>query len=146
MDNLVLQSTLLGTQPVIYNVCNFTKPATGQPALISLYEVTDPVSRIRPCAAWAVRRQTYPDALGHGRRARLRRVAVAVQRALGPTPAGVRELRAALPDRRADAAALADKIRQAATFNQGYALTEVLAAAELDLAWHSLPPARWSLT
>ncbi|MFO7692151.1 MAG: M3 family metallopeptidase, partial [Vicinamibacterales bacterium] len=36
--------------------------------------------------------------------------------------------------------ALADKIRKAATFNQGYSLTEILAAAELDMRWHSLAP------
>ena len=40
MDNLVGQSKLLGTKPVIYNVCNFTKPAPGQPALISFDDVT----------------------------------------------------------------------------------------------------------
>jgi peptidyl-dipeptidase Dcp len=36
--------------------------------------------------------------------------------------------------------ALVDKIKKAATFNQGYALTEALAAAELDLQWHTLGP------
>ena len=35
--------------------------------------------------------------------------------------------------------ALADKIRKAATFNQGYALGEILAAAQLDMGWHTLP-------
>jgi peptidyl-dipeptidase Dcp len=35
--------------------------------------------------------------------------------------------------------ALADKIKKAATFNQGYSLTEILAAAQLDMRWHSLP-------
>ncbi len=35
MSNVVDQSKLLGTKPVIYNVCNFTKPAPGEPALIS---------------------------------------------------------------------------------------------------------------
>ncbi|HLW40729.1 MAG TPA: M3 family metallopeptidase, partial [Brumimicrobium sp.] len=35
MSNLVGQSHLLGTSPVIYNVCNFTKPAEGQPALLT---------------------------------------------------------------------------------------------------------------
>ncbi|MBN1987353.1 MAG: dipeptidyl carboxypeptidase II, partial [Prolixibacteraceae bacterium] len=35
---------------------------------------------------------------------------------------------------------LADKIKKAETFNQGYALTEVLAASSLDLAWHTLQP------
>jgi peptidyl-dipeptidase Dcp len=35
--------------------------------------------------------------------------------------------------------ALADKIRNSETFNQGYSLTEVLGAAELDMSWHTLP-------
>ncbi|WP_448633517.1 M3 family metallopeptidase [Pedobacter panaciterrae] len=33
---------------------------------------------------------------------------------------------------------LIDKIKKAGTFNQGYALTEVLAAAALDMQWHKL--------
>ena len=40
MNNFVDQSKLLGTKPVIYNVANFTKPAPGQPALISFDDVT----------------------------------------------------------------------------------------------------------
>lgn len=36
--------------------------------------------------------------------------------------------------------ALLAKIKKAATFNQGYAFTEALAASELDLQWHTLPP------
>jgi peptidyl-dipeptidase Dcp len=37
-------------------------------------------------------------------------------------------------------AELVAKIKRAKTFNQGYALTELLAAAELDMQWHMLPP------
>ena len=40
MSNLVNQSYLRGTKPVVFNVENFTKPAAGQPALISLDDVT----------------------------------------------------------------------------------------------------------
>ena len=36
-------------------------------------------------------------------------------------------------------AELVAKIRKAATFNQGYMLTELVAAAELDMQWHMLP-------
>ncbi len=39
-DSLVGQSKLLGTQPVVYNVANFEKPAPGQPALLSFDDVT----------------------------------------------------------------------------------------------------------
>jgi peptidyl-dipeptidase Dcp len=34
---------------------------------------------------------------------------------------------------------LRDKIQGARHFNQGYAMTELLAAAELDMQWHTLP-------
>jgi peptidyl-dipeptidase Dcp len=36
-------------------------------------------------------------------------------------------------------AELAAKIRKAEKFNQGYLLTELLAAAELDMQWHTIP-------
>jgi len=36
-------------------------------------------------------------------------------------------------------AQLAAKLRQAETFNQGYSITELLSAAELDMQWHLLP-------
>jgi peptidyl-dipeptidase Dcp len=36
-------------------------------------------------------------------------------------------------------AELVDKIRRTRTFNQGFALTEYLAASLLDLAWHTVP-------
>jgi len=35
---------------------------------------------------------------------------------------------------------LVDKLKRSRTFNQGYAVTEYVAAALLDMAWHSLPP------
>ena len=34
---------------------------------------------------------------------------------------------------------LIEKLQKSAQFNQGYALTELLAAAELDMQWHILP-------
>ncbi len=34
---------------------------------------------------------------------------------------------------------LVDKIRKSQKFNQGYALTEILAAADLDMEWHTIP-------
>src|SRR5205085_11208578 len=40
MGHFVSQSTRLGTRPVVYNVANFTKPAPGQPALLSFGDVT----------------------------------------------------------------------------------------------------------
>jgi peptidyl-dipeptidase Dcp len=39
MGNFIEQSTLLSTKPVIYNVCNYQKPAAGQAALLSWDDV-----------------------------------------------------------------------------------------------------------
>jgi peptidyl-dipeptidase Dcp len=36
-------------------------------------------------------------------------------------------------------AALVEKIKRAKNFSEGYDLTELLAAAELDMQWHALP-------
>jgi peptidyl-dipeptidase Dcp len=40
MDQFVDQSRLTGWKPVVYNVANFTKPAPGQPALLTFDDVT----------------------------------------------------------------------------------------------------------
>src|SRR5437764_6033674 len=40
MDSFVDQSALLGNHPVIVNVLNVNKPAAGQPALLTFYNVT----------------------------------------------------------------------------------------------------------
>src|SRR5438034_2758287 len=40
MDQFVKQSGLIGPKPVVFNVANFTKPAPGQPALLTYDDVT----------------------------------------------------------------------------------------------------------
>ncbi|MEO8034260.1 MAG: M3 family metallopeptidase, partial [Acidobacteriota bacterium] len=40
MDSFVDQSGLMGTKPVVFNVTNFSKPAPGEPALLSSSDVT----------------------------------------------------------------------------------------------------------
>ena len=116
------------------------KPAPGQPALLSFRRREHDVPRIRPRAAWHVRERRISDAVGHRVRARLRGVPFAVQRTLGDLSGGVRALRQALQDRRAHAGGTGRKIKKSANFNKGYEVTELLAAAQLDMQWHSLPP------
>ena len=104
MSNFVSQSKLLGTKPVIYNVANFTKPAAGQPALISFDDVTTMFHEFGHALHGLFADQTYPHGVGHQHRARLRRIPVAVQRALGARSQGAGALCGELQDRRADAA------------------------------------------
>lgn len=139
MNNLVNQSKLLGTQPVIYNVTNFTKPAPGQPALLSWDEVTTMFHEFGHALHGFFADQTYPSLSG-----------TAVARDFVEFPSQFNEHWASYPKVFEHFAVhyqtgkpmpqeLVTKIKNAATFNQGYGLTELLAAADLDMAWHSLP-------
>ncbi len=140
MDNMVTQSKLLGTKPVIYNVCNFTKPAAGQPALISFDDVKTMFHEFGHGLHGLFASQQYPTLSGAN-----------TARDFVEFPSQFNENWALYPQVFAHYAvhyktgalmpqALVDKIKKAGTFNQGYALTEALAAAELDLQWHTLGP------
>lgn len=139
MDNIVTQSRLLGKKPVIYNVCNFTKPAPGQPALISFDDVTTMFHEFGHALHGFFANQEYPSLSG-----------TSVARDFVEFPSQFNEHWALDPKILPHYAknyktgevippTLVDKIKKAATFNQGYMLTELLAAADLDMAWHTLP-------
>ena len=64
MSNLVNQSYLRGTKPVVFNVENFTKPAPGQPALISWDDVTTMFHEFGHALHGMFAAQTYPTLSG----------------------------------------------------------------------------------
>ena len=139
MDNLVQQSKLLGTKPVIYNVCNFTKPAPGKPALLSYDDVTTMFHEFGHALHGMFADQNYPSLSGTN-----------VPRDFVEFPSQFNEHWALYPKILKHYALnyktgepipqkLVEKIKKASTFNQGYDFTELLEAAELDMAWHTLP-------
>jgi peptidyl-dipeptidase Dcp len=138
MSNMVNQSKLLGTLPVIYNVCNFTKPAPGQPALISFDDVTTMFHEFGHGLHGLFASQQYQSLSG-----------TSVARDFVEFPSQFNEHWASYPAVFSHYAVhyktgqpmpqvLVDKIKKAATFNQGYSLTEIIAAASLDMHWHEL--------
>jgi peptidyl-dipeptidase Dcp len=138
MDNMVGQSKLLGTKPVIFNICNFTKPADGQPALISFDDVTTMFHEFGHGLHGLFANQQYPSLSG-----------TATARDFVEFPSQFNEHWASDPQVFKNYAKhyktgepmpqeLVDKIKKAAKFNQGFALTEILAAADLDMQWHEL--------
>ncbi len=138
MENLVVQSKMLGTKPVIYNVCNFTKPAEGQPALISFDDVTTMFHEFGHGLHGLFADQQYPSLSGS-----------ATPRDFVEFPSQFNEHWASEPSVFKNYAkhyktgapmpqVLVDKIKKAATFNQGYRMTELLAAAQLDMQWHAI--------
>jgi peptidyl-dipeptidase Dcp len=138
MSNLVNQSTLRGTKPVVFNVENFTKPAPGQPALVSFDDVTTMFHEFGHALHGMFAAQTYPTLSG-----------TSVARDFVEFPSQFNENWALDPKVLPHYAVhyqtgqripqeLVDKIMSARTFNQGYEVGEVLEAAHLDLDWHSL--------
>jgi peptidyl-dipeptidase Dcp len=139
MDVFVGQSKLRGTLPVVYNVANLPKPAPGEPALISFTDVTTMFHEFGHALHGMFANTEYPSLSG-----------TATARDFVEFPSQFNEHWALYPavfnhfakhykTGAAMPAELVAKIRKAATFNQGYKLTELVAAAELDMQWHTLP-------
>jgi peptidyl-dipeptidase Dcp len=140
MTNLVGQSKLLGTLPAIHNVCNFSKPAEGEPALISFSDVITMFHEFGHALHGMFSEVEYPSLSG-----------TSVARDFVEFPSQFNEHWATDPlvfhhyAKHYQTGApmpqeLMDKLIKAKTFNQGYDLAEILAAAELDMQWHTLSP------
>jgi peptidyl-dipeptidase Dcp len=124
--------------PVVVNVCNFSKPTGDAPALISLEEV-----------------ETLFHEFGHGLSSLLSKVPY---RGLGGFPRDFVEVPSQIMENWAlepevlkvyakhfktgevIPAALVEKIKKSAQFDQGFITVEYLAASILDMDWHTLPP------
>jgi len=139
MDGFVGQSKLLGTRPVIYNVANFQKPAAGEPALISFSDATTMFHEFGHALHGMFSDATYPLLSGTD-----------VPRDFVEFPSQFNEHWASYPavfshyakhykTGAAMPADLVEKIKRAEKFNQGYIVTELVAAAELDMQWHTIP-------
>ena len=138
MDNFVGQSKLLGTKPVIYNVANFTKPADGQPALLSMDDVITMFHEFGHGLHGLFADEQYPTLSG-----------TQTARDFVEFPSQFNEHWATDPKVFANYAKnykdnspmpqpLVDKMKKAGLFNKGYDMTELVAAAMLDMNWHMI--------
>lgn len=138
MNSLVTQSQLLCVQPIVCNVCNYTKPAAGAPALIDSDEVQTLFHEFGHALHGMFANAVFPSLSG-----------TSVARDFVEFPSQFNEHWASYPSVFANyakhwatgeamPAELHAKLRATKNFNGGHALTEVLAAAELDLQWHTL--------
>ena len=140
MDSLVTQSKVFGTLPVVINVCNFAKPVAGQPALLNFRDVTTAFHEFGHALHGMFADTTYPTLSG-----------TAVARDFVEFPSQFNENWATYPavfhhyakhyqNGAPMPPELMEKIKKSLKFNQGYAFTEIVAAAQLDMQWHTLPP------
>lgn len=137
MSNWVNQSRLLGQRPVVYNVCNYTPSANGQPTLLTMDEVTTLFHEFGHGLHGIFADQQYELLSGTN-----------VPRDFVEMPSQLHEHWAFEPSIMAHyakhyktgeamPAELEARMRQAMTFNQAYALGENLAAVIIDQAWHN---------
>ena len=139
MSSFVKQSGLKEQKPVVVNVMNIQKGAKGEPTLISYDEAT-----------------TIFHELGHGLHGMFSKVkyptlsGTSVSRDFVEFPSTFEEDWAMYPEVIANYAKhhetgepipdeLLAKVIQSRSFNQGYDTLEYVAAALLDMEWHSLP-------
>jgi len=140
MSNFVTQSKLYNKKPVIYNVCNYPKPTEGEPALLTYDEVETMFHEFGHALHGFFADQEYPSLSG-----------TSVARDFVEFPSQFNENWALYPEILKNYAlhyqtgvqipqGLIDKIQESGTFNQGYSLTENLAASNLDMQWHTIGP------
>jgi peptidyl-dipeptidase Dcp len=138
MNNFVDQSHYLKQKPVIVNVYNFAKPVNGNPSLISFDDVTTMFHEFGHTLHGLFANQNYTSLSG-----------TAVPRDFVEFPSQINEHAALDPEvlknyaihfqtKQVIPQELIDKIKKAETFNKGYDVTELLAAATLDMNWHSV--------
>lgn len=139
MNDFADQSRMTGQKPVVVNVMNLQKPGAGQPTLLSFDEVTTLFHEFGHGVHGLFSQVQYPMLSG-----------TSVPRDFVEFPSQFHEDFAFDPAVLARCAKhwqtgevlpkdLVDKVRAARTFGQGFASLEYVAAAILDMAWHSLP-------
>ena len=138
MNHYRKQFGLIDQRPIVCNVCNFPKPTENQPSLLSLDQV-----------------QTLFHEFGHGLHGLLsdskyiKLSGTSVPRDFVEMPSQIMENWANHPEVIKSYAKhwktgetipdeLVRKIEKSARFNQGFKTVEYMAAAYLDMAWHTL--------
>lgn len=138
MGNFVEQSYEFASRPVIYNVCNYQKPANGQTALISWDDVVTLFHEFGHTLHGLFASQRYASLSGTN-----------TPRDFVEFPSQINEHWASHPQVFVHYArhyqtgepmpeALRDKMLNATQFNKGYDMTELLSAALLDMNWHGI--------
>jgi peptidyl-dipeptidase Dcp len=138
MNSLVRQNRLLDQKPVILNNMNVSKPPKGEVTLLSYSETRTLFHEFGHAIHGLLSDVNYPRVSG-----------TAVQRDFVEFPSQVNEMWILWPEVLDNYAVhyqtgerlpqeWVEKLHESSTFNEGHATTSYLAAAILDLAWHSL--------
>ena len=134
---LKLKNGEQGELPIIYNVCNFAKPAEGKPALLSLDDARTLFHEFGHALHGMLSDVTYPSVSGTG-----------VSRDFVELPSQLYEHWLTVPEILEKYAVhyetgnpmpkeLLEKVLAARTFNAGFATVEFTSSALVDMAFHT---------
>ncbi|ELT44926.1 M3 family metallopeptidase [Arthrobacter nitrophenolicus] len=140
MNSLVDQSALLGTRPVVINNLNISKPPAGEATLLTLDELRTAFHEFGHALHGLLSSVTYPRFSG-----------TSVPRDFVEYPSQANEMWIMWPEVLSNYARhhvtgeplpqdIVDRLEESRLWGEGFATTEYLAAALLDLAWHTLEP------
>ncbi|WP_234109280.1 M3 family metallopeptidase [Chryseobacterium sp. R2A-55] len=141
MSNFVEQSHLLGQKPVIVNVFNYQKPAEGKPSLISYDDVSTMFHEFGHTLHGLFANQKYISISGTNTPRDFVEFPSQINEFFALEPAVLKNYALHYQTKQPMPQTLVDKIKKAATFNQGYSTTELVSAATLDMNWHSVTDA-----
>ena len=139
MNSFVEQSSLNGTRAVVINNLNVPKPPAGEPTLLTFDQVVTTFHEFGHALHGLFSSVTYPTFSG-----------TSVPRDFVEYPSQVNEMWILWPEVVANYAKhyqtgealpteTVDKLLAAQAWGEGFATTEYLGAALLDLAWHAIP-------
>ena len=139
MSNFVQQSTLFGTKPVIYNVCNFPAPAKGAPAFLSSDNVETMFHEFGHALHGIFASQKYETLSGTNTPRDFVEMPSQFNEHWMTDSVVLRNYARHYQTGEPMPQELIDKFKASANFGQSYALGENLASVTIDMAWGLLP-------
>ncbi len=139
MSTFVEQSSLLDRKPVVINVMNIAKPIAGAPALMSFDQVVTMFHEVGHGVHGLFSKVRYPSLAGTAVPSDFVEFPSQFEEDWSKTPAVIANYAKHYKTGEPIPPELLQKVLDASGFNQGFDSLEYIAAALLDMEWHTLP-------
>lgn len=137
MDAFRPQAGLTNSTPVITNVCNFTKPTGDTPSLLTFEEAKTLFHEFGHALHGLLSKCTYPSVAGTSTVHDFVELPSQIMENWAAEPEVLKVYARHYQTGEAIPQELIDKLEKSSHFNQGFETTEFMAAALLDMAYHT---------
>jgi peptidyl-dipeptidase Dcp len=134
---LTLKNGAKGELPIIYNVCNFAKPAEGKPALLSLDDARTLFHEFGHALHGMLSNVTYPSVAGTGVSRDFVELPSQLYEHWLTVPAILKQYAVHYQTGEPMPQVLLDKVLAARSFNSGFNTVEFTSSALVDMAFHT---------